>query len=239
VKRRARSRQAPFRAGARSHRAALLAVLPLALSAGGCGLLFDDEGPPGPPGANATPVGDPTERPSDVVRPADDTAGLPAGEGTLRHNEISVYLRRGELQLRVTPLAESVIRVAAPDTYERLSALGQGYQRMFLERTGAAVPFQLFLVAVHAEATAATYEPEDLTLVSRGLRYRPAEIRPVTPAWTRNRVEPQETLMAVYAFPPEVDLDGPLEVEYREVRDRSWERILPRIQAERARIGAR
>ena len=193
----------------------------------GCGLLFHEGGE----GWNDQ------ERAQDL-RPQEDTAGLPAGTGSLRQNEISIYLRRGELQLRVTPLRESVIRVAAPDTYQRLSALASGHHRIFRDRTGAAVPFELFLVAVHAEATRVSFEPEDLNLVSRGLRYRPADIHPVTPAWDRRQVGPRETLMAVYAFPPEVDLEESLEVEYQEIRDRSWERIYPRIQAERFRIRA-
>ena len=191
----------------------------------GCGLLFQEGG-----------QGWSNEDRVQASHLQDDTAGLPAGLGTLRQNEISIYLRRGDLQLRVTPLRESVIRVTAPDTYERLSALADGHHRIFRDRTGSAVAFELFLVAVHAEATRVRFEPEDLNLVSRGLRYRPADIHPVTPAWERRQVGPQETLMAVYAFPPEVDLEESLEVEYQELRDRSWERIHPRIQAERFRI---
>lgn len=148
-------------------------------------------------------------------------------------------LRRGELQMQITPLSEAVIRVTAPDTYERLSALGRGHQRIFRERTGSAVSFQLFLVSVHSEATRSSFEPEDLNLVSRGIRYRPVDVRPITPRWDRQEVGPRETLMAIYAFPPEVDLDDALEVEYQEVRDRSWERILPRIEAERFRLRTR
>lgn len=200
-------------------------ALASALALVGCGLIFQEEGTPRVAEDRRT-----------AAELAMDTAGLPPGEGSLRQSEISVYLRRGELQMRITPLAESVIRTAASDTWEQLSALGDGHQRIFRERTGSAVPFQLFLVAVHAEAVAVEFEPQDLTLVSRGLRYRPVDIRPVTPNWTRQRVEARETLMAVYAFPPEVDLEGALEVEYREVRDRSWDEALTRIRAERNRI---
>lgn len=205
----------------------------LALILTGCGLLF-------PPPPEATAPGPAQPGPDEPRNLLPDTGEeLPIGHGTLRQSDISIDLRHGELQIRITPLAESVIRVAAPDTHERLSALARGHQELFRERTGTAVPFQLFLVALYSEMGDVSFEPQDLTLVSRGLRYRPVDIRPVTPAWDRGRLEPRQTQMAVYAFPAEVDLERELEVEYREFRNRDWQRILPMIQAERARVRAR
>ncbi len=203
-------------------------VLPLSLV--GCGLLF----PGGPQGAAR--VSPQLTEDSAVSQPAGD---LPQGLGTLRQNEVSVTLRRGELQIRVTPLDESVIRVTAPDTYERLSALGRGHQEIFTERTGAAVPFQLFLVSLFSESTEVAFEPEALTLVNRGLRYRPTEIRALTPGWDSRLIIPRQALMAVYAFPHDLDLEQEVEVEYQEIRSRAWQEILPVLQRERARLRTR
>lgn len=192
----------------------------------GCGLLFSELAPyPGD-----APL------PSEEVRDLDE---IPAGLGSLRQDDISVELRLGELQIKLTPLDESVIRTTAPDTYERLSALARGHQLIFLERTGSALPFQLFLVSLFTEAVEVEFEPEDLNLVSWGLRFRPVEIRPVTRAWDSRRVQPREVLMAIYAFPSQVDLEGDLEVEFRETRSREWERILREVESERNRIRAR
>ena len=47
----------------------------------------------------------------------------PPGYGTLRQDEISLSLISGPLRILVTPLEESVTRVAAPDTYRRLSSM--------------------------------------------------------------------------------------------------------------------
>lgn len=207
------------------------AAVPLALAAAGCGLLF-----PGPEGGPPAPAAEREEREAEARA---ENAEIPAGYGTLRQEEISVDLRRAELRIRITPLAESVIRVTAPDTHERLSALARGHQSLFRERTGSAVPFQLFLVSLYTETGNVTFEPEDLNLVSRGLRYRPVDIRPITPGWDRRFLGPRETLMAIYAFPPGVELDRDLEVEYQEVRSREWERILPVVEAERARVRVR
>ena len=162
---------------------------------------------------------------------------LPGGLGTLRQDEVSVTLRRGGLQIRLTPLGESIVRLTAPDTFERLSALGRGHQEIFTERTGAAVPFQLFLVSLFSEATEVAFDPDALTLVNRGLRYRPIEIQAVTPGWDARLLMPREPLLAAYAFSH--DLEQEVEVEYQEIRSRAWQDILPVIQREEERARSR
>ncbi len=197
----------------------------------GCGLLVSE--------APVSPEEEEPGRTAVAIPEASTGDTLPEGLGALRQDEISIDLRYGELQIKITPLHESVIRTTAPDTHERLSALARGHHQIFEERTGSALPFQLFLVALYTEAVEVAFEPEDLNLVSRGLRFRPVEIRPVTRAWDSRRIQPREVLMAVYAFPPQVDLEGDLEVEFREIRSREWGRILLDVEVERGRIRAR
>ncbi len=223
-----RARGCP-RAGAKGRRLGAVLALGL-LGTPGCGLIF-----PASPRSGGGPVADPAPTAPAATAPEE----LPLGLGALRQEEISITLRRGDLQIRVTPLHESVIRVTAPDTYERLSALARGHQELFRERTGTAVPFQLFLVSLYTEAPEAAFEPEALNLVSRGLRYRPAEVRSLTPEWETRRLRPREALMAVYAFPDGIDLAQDLEVEYQELRSRDWNRVLPVIEAEWARLRTR
>ncbi len=214
---------------------ALALLLALGLGSAGCGLLFEDPGPPEPRAPSAPPGGAP---------PADDEAAaneapIPAGFGTLRQDEITIRLRRGELELYAIPLDEGVIRTAAPDTWERLSALGRAHRSWFRDRTGSDAPYRLFLVALYTEAEPTAFEPEEIALVSGGIRFRLAAVRGLTPAWDRQRLQPGEAQMAVYAFPPEVTLDSDLELEYQEVRSRDWARILPVVLAEQARVRAR
>jgi hypothetical protein len=200
----------------------------------GCGLLF-----PGTPVASPTPEGDISPSAPSAPSPPLAAEEIPIGLGTLRQDEISISLRRDDVEMQVTPLDESVIRLTAPDTYERLSALSRGLQEIFREETGSAVPFQLFLVSLYSEMTEATFEPSDLTLVNRGLRYRPVQIRPLSPGWDSRTLRPRQPLLAVYAFPGEIDLDRAVEVEYREVRSFDWDRIIPLIEAERSRLRGR
>jgi hypothetical protein len=178
--------------------------------------------------------------------PADGTGGpvrsedllLPPGHGTLRQEEITLSLRSGALQLKVTPLEEWMIRLTAPDTYARLSELKAAHISAAERETGFASP-ALFLVSFFSDEPSVTYEPEDIDLVDRGRRYRPLLIRPVTSGWGTRRLGQRETRMAVYAFDPAVDMDMGLVLEYGDVRNHQWDGILQALQAEHARVRAR
>ncbi|MBT8488109.1 MAG: hypothetical protein HKO77_08725, partial [Gemmatimonadetes bacterium] len=66
--------------------------------------------------------------PDGAVAPAVADSLPPPGFGTLRQEEISMTLQNQDLQILVTPLAESVILVTAPDTYERLRRIADQHR---------------------------------------------------------------------------------------------------------------
>jgi hypothetical protein len=164
---------------------------------------------------------------------------VPPGFGTLTQDQVTLRIQRGNLLIKVTPLEEWVIRLTAPDTYARL----QGMVRTHGERAaGGAVspPANLFLVSFFSYVPDVTYQPEDLLLVNRGLRYRPRGIAPVTPSWGTQRLGQQETQMAVYAYDGGMDLETDLVVEYQELRNEIWrDQIVPLLRAELAKARAR
>jgi len=155
------------------------------------------------------------------------------GYGTLRQDEVSIALTSGDLRLLVTPLEESVTLVAAPDTYRRLSTLAAAHQ------ASAGVGATLFLVQFFSERPDVRFVPEEVQLISRGLRVRPSRIIPVTPTWGERRLKQRETEMAVYAFEAGVDLESDLTLVYGLDQTAAWNVILTRVQAERARARAR
>lgn len=142
-------------------------------------------------------------------------------------------LRSQDLEVMVTPLAESIIRVTAPDTYERLSGIAEASQY------SAPSSSTLFLVSFFTQRPEVRFVPEEVQLLSRGLRLRPLAITPITPAWGQRRVQQRRTEMAVYAFSSEVDLESDLILAYGLEQAGSWSTILARVQAERARARAR
>jgi hypothetical protein len=149
-----------------------------------------------------------------------------------------VALSSGVLQVKVTPLAESVTRVTAPDTYRRLSGLVARFGPAAARATGVAEP-SLFLVSLWSEAPNATFVPEELQLISRGVRVRPGAVLAVTPGWGQRRLRQRETEMAVYGFGQAVDLESDLVVAYGLVESAQWAAIHPAVLAERARAAAR
>ncbi len=169
--------------------------------------------------------------------PGGVNALIPPGFGTLAQAEFTLELEIGDLQIQITPLAESIIRLAAPDTYQRLTGLSASAGASLRSRTPEASP--LFLVSMFSRAPTITYEPENLHIVNGGLRYRPIAIQAITPGWGGQRLRQEETQLAVYAFDPGIEMEISLTVEYEGVSDPSWRSILNRLEAERARVRAR
>lgn len=162
------------------------------------------------------------------------TTGGPAvddplsGVGSLRQDEISLSMMMQDVQVQVTPLSPAILEATAPDTRRRLSSLVPG-----------SVQGTHFLLSVFTEAPGGrTFEPNDVILENRGRTFRPLRIRGLTPSWGSGQLRQQQAEQAVYTFSPEVDLELPLTVIVAGVRNSAWESIRPRIDAERARIGA-
>jgi hypothetical protein len=169
--------------------------------------------------------------------PGGVNALVPPGYGTLTQAEFTLELGIGNLQIQVTPLAESVIRLAAPDTYQRLTSISASASSSFGSRAPEGSP--LFLVSMFSRVPTTPYEPENLHIVNGGFRYRPRAIQAITPGWGGQRLRQQETQLAVYAFDPGMELEIALTVEYEGARDTSWQAILNRLESERARVRAR
>ncbi|MFH1766171.1 MAG: hypothetical protein ABIF09_18450 [Gemmatimonadota bacterium] len=164
---------------------------------------------------------------------------VPPGLGTLHQDQISLRLQSGDLLIKVTPLDEGIIRLTAPDTYERLRGLAGVYGGRAAGTTSASQS-SLFLVSLFSYKPDVTYEPEDLLLVNRGLRLRPQGIAPITPSWGTQRLGQQETRMAIYAFEGGIEWETDLVAEYQHLRNEAWrDQVLPLLQAERAKVRAR
>jgi hypothetical protein len=173
-------------------------------------------------------------------RPAFERTDLlvPAGFGSLVQDEITLTVRTEQLLLKVTPLEEWVLRLTAPDTHLRLSALASSHRAEVVRRTGVPNP-SLFLVSIFGRTAGATFRPEDVHVLHRGRRLRPLLVREMTSGWGEGRVETGATQAAVFAFPEEIDLEQPISVEYGAEPGSGWEEILRRLEAERGRARGR
>ena len=141
----------------------------------------------------------------------------------------------GALRIEVTPLAEWVLEAAAPDTRDRLLRIAEVHRPELVRRSGVAEP-TLVLVSFSSRQPDTGFQPDDLHLLSRGLRERPIAIRAITPDWGSNRLSQQASATAVYAYGDGLDLSRELTVSYQGAEDSSWSDRVTAIEAERARI---
>lgn len=174
--------------------------------------------------------------PSPAREAADEAQALvPAGFGRLRQDEATMQIRTGPLLLKVTPLAESVIRLMAPDTYDRLHGLAASRAENAARQAREQDP-SLFLVSFFSYDKDVTYQPEEVWLFQQGRLMQPLAILPVTPEWGRQQLQQQGLQFAVYAYDADIDLEIPLSLEYEGERNDSWEAIIRTLQEERARV---
>lgn len=224
-----RSNRRPTRRGevgrpARPGRGTITALTAVAFALGGCA--------PGP-----TPAPVPGSRSPVVGAVSGAAAPVPAGLGTLHQDEFTIELRSDAVLVKATPLAEAVIRLAAPDTYERLHALATRASERARATAGASA--ELWLVSVYSYSTGAAFQPEDLRVLQQGRTYRAAGVLPLTAGWGRQGLEQRQVESAVYVYRGPLDYDTPLSIQYAgEVAD-DWTHIIPLLQAERARVRSR
>jgi hypothetical protein len=163
---------------------------------------------------------------------------IPAGLGTLRQDEVTVQIRSGALLIKATPLDEGVIRLLAPDTYDRLHALADSRRAEAARQANAEAP-ELFLVSFFSYQPDVAFQPEDLQVTYQGRILRAAAILPVTGGFGRQRLAQQESQSAIYAFDERIDYAQPFVVRYGFDQSDEWLRILPKLEVERAKVRAR
>ena len=209
-------------------------------------LAFACAAPPAPAGPAPAPAGNAAASavpatPANTV--ADTTGGalVPPGLGTLRQDDIAIKLQLPDVLVKLTPLDESVIRTLSPDSYRALRELAES-RRAAITRLASQHGFlrgDLWYVSFFGLAPEARFSPLELTVMSAGRDFRPAEVIPLTAGFGSQRLQPRETQSALYLFDDAVDVDQPLTVSLAGQQSVSWTAILRTIERERALIRSR
>ena len=172
----------------------------------------------------------------EAAQQAQDETMVAAGFGTLRQEEITVSVRSDQLLVKVTPIAEPLIRLLAPDTYERLNAIAES-RRAGLE-PGVREP-ELFLVSFFSYQPDVVFLAEDLQLSYQGRLMQAERILPLTTGWGRQRLDQRETQSAVYVFEGPIDYRQPVTVRYGMQSSDEWSSIARKLETERGKVRAR
>ncbi|HSJ12810.1 MAG TPA: hypothetical protein VK939_00255 [Longimicrobiales bacterium] len=161
----------------------------------------------------------------------------PVGYGSLKQDEVTMSIRSGALLLKVTPLAEGVIRLLAPDTYTRLHGLAESRR----PDAGAAssAPVELFLVSFFSYQPDVSFQPEDVQLLHQGRTLRPLAVLPITSGWGRQLLQQQETQSAIYAFEAPLNYELQITMSYAAQSTDAWRNVIQRLQVERTKVQSR
>ncbi len=171
---------------------------------------------------------------------ADGQDLVPVGYGSLRQDDFSIEITDATLHVKVTPLTEEVIRLAAPDTYERLHALARSRSAEARNLTDSDGDADLFLVSFFSRHSNVEYHPDEMQIMHRGRTLRPAGIVPLTTGWGRQLLQPQQTQSAIYVYEPDFDYALPIIVRYAIRQNDEWHRaVIPRLDDERTRVISR
>ena len=185
-----------------------------------------------------------TDTSAGARRPAADTVpGLPPpGFGTLRQDDISLRLTISNLQVRATPLDESIIRLLSPDSYRALSELKRSKSEAIaaVARRNAVRDLSLWYVSFFAVEQGETrFSPREFIITNVGRDFRPLDILPITPGFGEQRLRQNGRQDGLYVFDGQVDVQQPLTVSYETARNDSWGQMLPQIERERALVKSR
>lgn len=171
----------------------------------------------------------------DTPAQADEQANMiPAGYGSLRQDEFTVPLNADPLLIKVTPLAEQITRLGAPDTYQRLHATRTS--QIGAARNAVRGEPELFLVSFFSYQPDTDYRPEDVEIIYQGRVLRPAKVLAVTSGWGRGRLQQRELQSAIYVYDDQIDYDQPITFRYQSTESNAWASMLPRLERERSQV---
>ena len=161
--------------------------------------------------------------------------------GTLSQSDLGLRLRSEELEIRFVPLNERVTRLLAPDAWQSLRGLRAGRQTSIdsLARLNGLSDPGLALVTFYAQRDGARFDPQLLTLVSRGRFLRPVGVVPLSPGFSAQQLPQRGQAMAIFLYEEVIPVDESFTLTYDTLTSDDWERKLPMLERERARVSAR
>ncbi len=230
------ARQGGQRGGGQPGNAALFAVgLLAALGCAGAGAPA--------PGAVPAAGADTAARRASTAASRDTVGLLPAGYGTLRQDAISLRLGQLDaLQLRATPLDESVIRLLSPDSYRALAELKRSKAATIAQvarRNGVRNPSVWYVSFFTVQRGETRFSPREVIITNVGRDFRPLDVVPLTPGFGEQRLRQNERQDALYVFDDQLDVQQPLTVAYETARNNDWAAILPTLERERSLVKSR
>lgn len=166
---------------------------------------------------------------------------IPAGYGRLGQDDISLRLGAGDLEVRVLPLEERVLRLLTADGYRAFHDLRESRRAQIdsaAQREGATAP-GLALVTFFSSRDGVRFEPQDLAINASGQQFRADAVVPVSANFSNQQLGTREQASAIFVFDRPLPLSQEFTLTYQAYQTDAWRGRLSVITRERDRIASR
>ena len=161
--------------------------------------------------------------------------------GTLSQNDVAIRLRSEDLEIRFVPLDDRILTLLARDAAASLRGVLAARRTAIdsaARQHGVAAP-GLALVAFFAQRDGVRFDPQLLNVTANGRVLRPLAVVPMSPRFGSHQLGLREQVMGLFLYEDLIPVDAVFEVSYESMISREWERRLPLLERERARMAAR
>ena len=162
----------------------------------------------------------------------------PAGFGSIRSDQLSIYLTLDDIELRFLPLDERVLRLVTKDGYDALEGLIAS-RRTAIDSAAASAALStpgLALVSFFALRADARFDPENLSLLYHNQLWRPVAIVPVSANFTGRQLPVRQQASAIFLFDNPLPVFEAFDVVYGTVQSSAWQETLKRIDREKGLV---
>lgn len=178
--------------------------------------------------------------PAGAQVPLDSTRAdnLPVGMGQLSLSTVTLQLTNGNLEIRMIPLDERVLRLLTRDSYLSMERLLESERRGIdsVTSTNAVSSPGIAFVSFRGLAPNTRFDPQQLTLTFHGQPFRPVGWVAMSPTFGNQQLDTREQVQALVIFSRVIPVKEAFTLNYLAAVNDTWESRLPRFDTERSRI---
>mgnify|MGYP003694130029 CR=1 FL=1 len=163
----------------------------------------------------------------------------PPGYGTLGQDDISIRFNAGDIDIRMVPLDQRVMRLLGPDVYASLNKLTIDRDASIdsVAALGGASDPGLMLVSFFGRKDGVRFEPLNVFLVIRNQTYQPIGMVPFTSTITSRQLDTRQQASAIMVYSTPIPVYEGFGVSYGViVVPNAWQNQLSQVQRERTRV---
>src|SRR6185369_16048251 len=126
----------------------------------------------------------------------------PPGYGTLSQDDISIRFNAGDIDIRIVPLDQRVMRLLGPDVYASLNKLTIDRKASIdsVAALGGASDPGLMLLSLFGRRDGVRFEPLNVFLIIRNQTYQPIGMVPFTSTITSRQLDTRQQATAIMVY---------------------------------------